>query len=484
MEFFLVCFVIYDEVAGLTMRVISGLPYVRATVGTESYTSKSAKKFPYRMELRCTEDDNHLAVGIYVKSDSAEDTLIGVTRISIEELRSNPGAVKNGSREWNSGHASFLVPIMVVWEPVVVPKKHAAAPCRKQRTMHAEVESGVAHVNRMMPRELRDLVSQQNREMNLLQQEKARQLAEAEAERLRAAQAQADAEQARMDVAKARAETRAAQGEADAIKAQIDAEKATARAAEAALRRECCICFDAFQLTEGVKCHGSEAHFTCDTCFTAHVKAEADVPLALMKQRGGAHITCPGFKCDAPHFRLTEIAQHAPEAFECVHLMHERLTEQRLADEIRREERQRCEKELERRQQLGERERQIVEARRHITEDILTLKCPRCAQAFLDFEGCFALKCNNCNCGFCAWCFEDSGSDDAHTHVRLCKHKPPGADVFYGTLQQFAEAKIRSQEPKLRTYIAGLDPDIRGDVVKCCHQDLADVGHQAILADY
>ena len=42
----------------------------------------------------------------------------------------------------------------------------------------------------------------------------------------------------------------------------------------------------------------------------------------------------------------------------------------------------------------------------HICEKILTLTCPRCSQAFLDFDGCMALKCSRvgCGCGFCAIC--------------------------------------------------------------------------------
>jgi hypothetical protein len=54
--------------------------------------------------------------------------------------------------------------------------------------------------------------------------------------------------------------------------------------------------------------------------------------------------------------------------------------------------------------------------RNRVVEEILTLHCPRCAQAFFDFEGCFALKCSKCPCNFCGWCLEDCGKD-AHPHV-------------------------------------------------------------------
>ena len=56
-----------------------------------------------------------------------------------------------------------------------------------------------------------------------------------------------------------------------------------------------------------------------------------------------------------------------------------------------------------------EQEVKLGPVRRHahtITETILTDACPRCRTAFIDFDGCFALKCSNTHCSyhFCAWC--------------------------------------------------------------------------------
>jgi hypothetical protein len=60
--------------------------------------------------------------------------------------------------------------------------------------------------------------------------------------------------------------------------------------------------------------------------------------------------------------------------------------------------------------------------RKKIVDEILTLRCPRCKIAFVDFVNCFALTCSNknCNAGFCAWCLFDAGND-AHQHVFNCK---------------------------------------------------------------
>uniref|UniRef100_A0A0G4FLM6 RING-type domain-containing protein n=1 Tax=Chromera velia CCMP2878 TaxID=1169474 RepID=A0A0G4FLM6_9ALVE len=57
---------------------------------------------------------------------------------------------------------------------------------------------------------------------------------------------------------------------------------------------------------------------------------------------------------------------------------------------------------------------------REITEDILTLKCPRCRAAFADFDGCAALTCGSCNCAFCGYCLKDCGRD-AHDHMPRCR---------------------------------------------------------------
>ena len=39
-----------------------------------------------------------------------------------------------------------------------------------------------------------------------------------------------------------------------------------------------------------------------------------------------------------------------------------------------------------------------------IAEELLTLHCPECGMAFIDFTNCFALWCGLCDCAFCAYC--------------------------------------------------------------------------------
>ena len=93
------------------------------------------------------------------------------------------------------------------------------------------------------------------------------------------------------------------------------------------------------------------------------------------------------------------------------------------------------EAELGRLRRMTEEQRQVDQARRQL-EDMLEIKCPRCANvlSFDAFDGCMAARCPHAGCGagFCAWCLHDCG-DDAHGHVVNCPDKVPGADVFYDT---------------------------------------------------
>ena len=113
--------------------------------------------------------------------------------------------------------------------------------------------------------------------------------------------------------------------------------------------------------------------------------------------------------------------------------------------------------------------------RNRIIEDILTLKCPQCKKAFFDFDGCFALKCSNCKCGFCGWCLQDCGQD-AHQHVRTCRSKPPGADVFFGSRREFEKTQAQRQTAELRNFLSTLTGEDRDSVTRAIRTDLLDLG--------
>ncbi len=89
--------------------------------------------------------------------------------------------------------------------------------------------------------------------------------------------------------------------------------------------------------------------------------------------------------------------------------------------------------------------------RAQIDEDILTLTCPRegCHKAFLDFDGCYALTCPGCGCGFCAACLVDCG-DDAHDH---CRRVHQG---YFGTVEAFHVAQRARRLAAVAAYLHSL----------------------------
>jgi hypothetical protein len=123
-------------------------------------------------------------------------------------------------------------------------------------------------------------------------------------------------------------------------------------------------------------------------------------------------------------------------------------------------------------------DRAVLQGRKKITEDILTLKCPRqhCRQAFVDFEGCFALKCGACTFAFCAYCLQDCGRD-AHRHVANCQYNiAPGKDVF-ASVQVFERAQRERRTRLLKEHLAHhVEAGVRGALIEAMERDLADLG--------
>jgi hypothetical protein len=110
----------------------------------------------------------------------------------------------------------------------------------------------------------------------------------------------------------------------------------------------------------------------------------------------------------------------------------------------------------------------VLQARKKIIEDILTLKCPRqhCRRAFVDFDACFALTCVACTCAFCAYCLEDCGGD-AHSHVAQCKDNiSPGRDVF-ASVEIFHEAQRERRTRLLKQHLAQhVEAGVRGALIE------------------
>jgi hypothetical protein len=115
--------------------------------------------------------------------------------------------------------------------------------------------------------------------------------------------------------------------------------------------------------------------------------------------------------------------------------------------------------------------------RNHIIENILTLKCTSCDAAFLDFAGCFALTCNNCDANFCGWCLENCNDmDSCHKHVLYCDYSKEYGSLF-SSLELFKECHNEWRYDMITDYInTKVKKADRHKVRKAIEDDLYDIG--------
>ena len=232
---------------------------------------------------------------------------------------------------------------------------------------------------------------------------------------------------------------------------------------------ECCVCLeDELRLTDGVSC--AELHFQCDGCFDRYV---CDIATRDDRLARGDDVRCPKDACSAACFTDRQVAEHvSDETFVQLGVLRKALHEQVLVEEMEA----RMEAEIKRREQLSALENQAADARRHIVEEILTLKCPKCKTAFVDFDGCFALTCSHCPCKFCAWCLQaGSNGHAAHLCAASCGSKH-GADGYYGTKELFNTYHEGRKRDKARAFLLQLDEDVRKAAVAACHNELEPLG--------
>ena len=81
-------------------------------------------------------------------------------------------------------------------------------------------------------------------------------------------------------------------------------------------------------------------------------------------------------------------------------------------------------------------EKEVHAIRIHIEEEILTIRCPKCRQPFVDYRGCAALTCGTCQAKFCALCLKDCGRD-AHQHVKECDLNPQNPKGYFVKVNVF-----------------------------------------------
>ena len=135
-------------------------------------------------------------------------------------------------------------------------------------------------------------------------------------------------------------------------------------------------------------------------------------------------------------------------------------------------------------------ERIALSARRHrehIINDILTLKCPHCSMAVIDFGGCFAVEHSadrsstrfqqGCGRHFCGWCLGPfDSSTSCHAHVKVCSRSlRPGE--YYGKEGDFIKVHSASRKTRTDAYLLTIsDEEERAEAKRCISRDLQDLG--------
>jgi hypothetical protein len=180
---------------------------------------------------------------------------------------------------------------------------------------------------------------------------------------------------------------------------------------------ECGFCFEEMERREAKTCpHG---HIYCADCLLNHVRTECQRPIGVRAKWPDA-IVLPCAQCPKDqNLGWTEAANlclflEGKDANALIRAVSDVAVERaRLAEEIRRQEMAKMNK--------------IAAEEQRLIEEVLNLHCPRqtCKAVYIDFDGCCALTCGRCKCGFCAWCLKDCGAD-AHAHVAGCKENQMG----------------------------------------------------------
>ena len=220
---------------------------------------------------------------------------------------------------------------------------------------------------------------------------------------------------------------------------------------------ECGICQEPFSLSDIVSCTGS-SHYRCLAC---HEDAMEALLNDAKPVREDGDVPCA--HCDGVYSFATLRPRLSASLFQRYNGAMLQSREQALAERYREE--------MARFMQQSEVERHV----KHVRDAILRDQCPRCHLSFDYDGGCLALKCPNCQCGFCAYCGHDQG-DDSHTHTADCAFNtaernvfPPGRHNRTKRAQRayYAEHVRKPREVRMvQQYLEGLGAKMREEVAE------------------
>mmetsp|Transcript_9264 Transcript_9264/g.32175 ORF Transcript_9264/g.32175 Transcript_9264/m.32175 type:complete len:599 (+) Transcript_9264:26-1822(+) len=244
----------------------------------------------------------------------------------------------------------------------------------------------------------------------------------------------------------------------------------------------CVVCFDDGAHAARLEC--SDGHVVCSACAAPYVREASTAERAASLAEEGSGVRCPcastamapASRCRAPPYSLKQLAAVLDERdFGALVKARDARVERQVAEQMRDTHEAQIRRLREESASGGSEQARGEAAAKHLQEELLTLKCPRCRAAFVDYEGCNALVCSRCKCGFCAFCLADCGHD-AHAHVALCPegHAVAGPEgPLYG---KFEQAQKRRRTRLARDYLDTLPKGVRAAALLHAKKSLRQLG--------
>lgn len=231
---------------------------------------------------------------------------------------------------------------------------------------------------------------------------------------------------------------------------------------------ECSVCGDNTNVKESITCNSDTKHTVCDGCFENSMKNQIGPDnLRNFKSNDLKLVCCMcndklSEKDTALHLSKDGFEEYIKARDKIVHAKAEVETEERVRKLL---------------QNVPNNQQHIKQHIDHIIQNILTLKCGNCNQAFVDFVGCFALTCNSCKQNFCGWCLEVSNNSlQCHNHVRSCQYNIMRGELF-NTVEAFEIAQNANRCYYIQEYMGTIHQyNIKKQIFDAIETNLNELG--------
>jgi hypothetical protein len=216
----------------------------------------------------------------------------------------------------------------------------------------------------------------------------------------------------------------------------------------------CLICYE--PTINGVFCDENK-HCVCSECFSEYVK--------IYSNKGDfcGEIKCVKTDCTSNPFLVSTIAKTVSnEIFQIYHKALLKKHEKELILKMNEDKKNNLTSD------------KVQTERLYIIENILTLKCPNenCNKAFMDFDGCIALRCPNCYQHFCGKCLLKTSEDNEnHEHVRLCI----GKNSYFMREKKFIKYQASRRSKAVHKYLKQKSSEFKEQIINACLKDFSDL---------